>query len=128
MLKHLSSLIDGEKKKHLTIDYADNVLKQIDLGKEKNMAITPDLFKFNVKTNSTMNGNNVLSTFFTSPHENNIPKEAPIPLQNYKVETMKPIKIENAFGSTIVKSDVQPLVHKNPQKYEYFLDKYDEKA
>jgi hypothetical protein len=40
---------------------------------------------------------------------------------------MKPIQVENAFKEIVVKNDVKPIVHNNPQKYEYHLDKYDVK-
>jgi hypothetical protein len=123
----IKQLTESRLKENPTLNFLDNTIFQFNFGRDKNVPLTHDLMKFHDVKANIKDGNNVLSNFFKTPHEMNIPKESPVPLQNYKVDTMKPIKIENAFSNMIVKSDVQPFNHKNPQIYEYKLDKYDVK-
>jgi hypothetical protein len=92
---------------------------------------TIDLFKFDYpafKINSSPFNDNIIKETSVNPQPiQKVEKVKPIPLQNYKVDTMTPIKVENAFKDIVVKNDVKPIVHNNPQKYEYHLDKYDVK-
>ena len=47
-----------------------------------------------------------------------------VPLTHYKTKEFKPIKVENAFTKNMNIATIKPMQHKNPQYYEYKLDKY----
>jgi hypothetical protein len=55
------------------------------------------------------------------PNKEPIKKAAPIALQNFKVDKMKSIPIENPFQE--VTKNIEPLQHKNPQYYQFKLYK-----
>ena len=57
------------------------------------------------------------------PRTESMKKVAPIPLQNYKVDTMKAIAIENPFKMMTNNKEIEPLKHVNPQYYQYKLYK-----
>jgi hypothetical protein len=125
--KTISEVLTQQKKLH-SDNYFDNIVSGFKIGQGRVNDLNIDLLKFDFpafKPNVTSFHDNVITQATANPKPLPKPIPKPIPLQNYKVENFKPIKIENAFGSTIVKSEVQPLVHKNPQKYEYLLNKYD---
>jgi len=73
------------------------------------------------------NGENLLNSIVKEKGAFAVAKKPNVPFSHFDVKNTKPIKIEKAFGDQIVKSDIQPFHHKNPQKYEYHLDKYDMK-
>jgi len=110
-------------------DNLDYIVESFNLGKSRVNDLNIDMFNFKVSSfqpKITPFNDKIFKQVTIDPKANIKPvPEKPISMFNYKVESMKPIKVENAFGSNIVKSDVQPLQHKNPQKYEYLLDKYD---
>ena len=46
-------------------------------------------------------------------------------MQQYKVESFNPIKVERAFGDIVVNNgDIEAPKFPNPQYYQYNLDKY----
>jgi len=133
----MTSLVDrtisnvlNEQRRLESYNYLDNLVSNFKLGTGRVNDLNIEMFKLDVpafKPSVSSFNDKIFNQVTVNPIPIKKAEAKPIPLQNYKVDNMKPIKIENAFGTTIVKSDVQPLVHKNPQKYQYLLNKYDVK-
>ena len=127
----ITEILSNNKKMHSFHNF-DNLVHNFKLGQGRINDTTIDLFKFDVhpfKINTTPFNDHIIKETAVNPQPiQKVEKVKPIPLQNYKVDSMKPnIQVENAFKDIVVKNNVKPIVHQNPQKYEYHLDKYDVK-
>jgi hypothetical protein len=102
--KTISEVLTQQKKLH-SDNYFDNIVSGFKIGQGRVNDLNIDLLKFDFpafKPNVTSFHDNVITQATANPKPLPKPIPKPIPLQNYKVENFKPIKIENAFGSTIV--------------------------
>jgi hypothetical protein len=127
----MSTLVDKTVNaiatKNYKVQYLDNVVDQFKLGDGRVDNLAIPLFDFNVTANKLSNGDNILTTMFKNITGNKIAQESKVPFSHFKVESTKPIQIEKAFGDNVIQKEVEPFHHKNPQKYEYHLNKYDVK-
>ena len=67
----------------------------------------------------------LLKEMSVNPSPKQIAKPVVIKEQNFKVEKVQPITVENPFKNVLTNgSDIQPLQHRNPDYYKYKINKY----
>jgi hypothetical protein len=103
----------------------DDLIKEFQFG-QQTQSDRVEMFNFNTQPFGIANGNlPEFNALMKNPTAEAIPQSKPIEMQNYKVKTMEPIKIEKAFGDIVTSKEVEPVSHKNPDYYQYKLNKYD---
>ena len=66
----------------------------------------------------------ILKEMSVDPKPEQIAKPVVIKEQNFKVEKVEPIKVQNPFLFVTNGEDIQPQIHRNPDYYKYKINKY----
>jgi hypothetical protein len=105
--------------------FPENPSKDFELN-EKTPSLKHDFFNFDkpaFKQNKSVVVDPFIKKNVIEPKQAPIQKATRVPFQNFKVDNMKPIPIENPFKMITNGKDIQPLQHVNPQYYQYKLYK-----
>ena len=125
-MDNIKTLMTSFKVIPNTNNYLNNSIKQFKLGEGRvNNLSHPYLDYGSVVPHKIANGENLLNSIVKNKDAFKTAEKLKVPLSHFDVKQNKPIQIEKAFGDMITTSDVQPYQHKNPQKYQYHLNKYD---
>ena len=114
-------LFQKEKEKVENVDFLVDAFKPIhkDVGDVK-------MFQFHIGSFDESSGSMPeFKQLIKNPAPEPISKSEPVKMQQYKVESFNPIKVERAFGDIVVNNgDIEAPKFPNPQYYQYNLDKY----
>ena len=125
-MDNIKTLMTSFKVIPNTNNYLNNSIKQFKLGEGRiNNLSHPYLDYGSVVPHKIASGENLLNSIVKNKDAFKTAKKLKVPFSHFDVKQNKPIQIEKAFGDMITTSDVQPYQHKNPQKYQYHLNKYD---
>jgi hypothetical protein len=111
---------------HITIHhFIDGLVSNFHLPKREN-GTKVSFFNFNTQKHSIPKTPTIkeFSNYIKDSKPFKEETKPNVPLTHYKTKEFKPIKVENAFTKNMNISTIKPIQHKNPQYYEYKLDKY----
>ena len=120
-----NEVINEHGKPYNNTSFIDGLISNFHLPKRENGSKV-SFFNFNTQKHS------IPKTPTIKEFSNYIKESKPfkeetkptVPLTHYKTKEFKPIKVENAFTKNMNIATIKPMQHKNPQYYEYKLDKY----
>jgi len=120
-----NELINEHGKPYNNTSFIDGLISNFHLPKREN-GTKVSFFNFDTQKHSIPKTPTIkeFSNYIKNPQPYKEKTKPNVPLTNYKTKEFKPIKVENAFTKNMNIATIKPIQHKNPQYYEYKLDKY----
>lgn len=114
------------KEKH-NLAYYDLAVQQMDLGDDRVNALNIPMFQFSA---SAIHPKEASTSYFDSHFHDakafRIASQTEVEMTHYHIGQFKTMKKENVFDDFIIAGkEIEPLHHKNPQWYQFYLYKND---